>query len=134
MSEIKQRAEALADALMQIEDLKVVAKGILEEAKEAGVNVKALRKIATELVTDSTKLARKYADEEQLDMFRAEVGIFAKKGLDTMDKAAAAHRILGDKRVVKAAKELDAMIGSDLAESFERDKAKVNQFTARARQ
>ena len=72
----------------------------------------------TELVTDSTKLARKYADEElQLDMFRAEVGIFAKKGLDTMDKAAAAHRILGDKRVVKAARNSDAMIGSDLADS-----------------
>lgn len=131
MSDIKEHAERLADALSQMEDAKVLVKSILDDAKDSGINVKALRKVAKELITDSTKLSKQYSDEEQLDMFRAEIGIFKKKGLDSMDKAATAHRTLGDAKVVKAAKELDAMVGSDLAGNFQKDKAAVNRFAAR---
>jgi hypothetical protein len=80
---IKQFAEELSDVFIKAEDLKVEA-----AAKEAGVNVKALRKVAKELTMQADKLAARYADEEQLDMFRAQVGIFKRKGLDR-ERAAA---------------------------------------------
>jgi len=80
-AKVKPFADDLSDVLMKIEDLKVEASSILEAAKEAGVDVKALRKVAREMVMQSDKLAAKYRDEEQLDMFRAQVGIFKRKGL-----------------------------------------------------
>lgn len=79
---IKTYADQLSDILMKIEDMKVEASAIVEAAKEAGIDTKALKKVAKELVMQSDKLARRYADEEQLDMFRAQVGIFKRKGLD----------------------------------------------------
>ena len=85
---IKQFAEELSDVLIKAEDLKVEAAAIIQAAKEAGVNVKALRKVAKELTMQADKLAARYADEEQLDMFRAQVGIFKRKGLDR-ERAAA---------------------------------------------
>jgi hypothetical protein len=78
---IKQYAESLSDILMQIEDLKVQAKSIVEDAKEAGVSTKALNKVAREMIMDSTKLQRRLEDEQQIDLFRDEVGLLRRKGL-----------------------------------------------------
>jgi uncharacterized protein (UPF0335 family) len=78
---IKQYAEALSDILMQIEDLKVQAKSIVEDAKEAGVSTKALNKVAREMIMDSTKLQQRLEDEQQIDLFRDEVGLLRRKGL-----------------------------------------------------
>jgi uncharacterized protein (UPF0335 family) len=78
---IKAYAEQLSDILMQIEDLKVQAKSIIEDAKEAGVSTKALNKVAREMIMDSTKLAQRLEDEQQIDLFRDEVGLLRRKGL-----------------------------------------------------
>jgi uncharacterized protein (UPF0335 family) len=84
---IKQYAESLSDILMQIEDLKVQAKSIIEDAKEAGVSTKALNKVAREMIMDSTKLARRLEDEQQIDLFRDEVGLLRRKGLSEITNA-----------------------------------------------
>jgi F0F1-type ATP synthase membrane subunit b/b' len=78
---IKEFAEQLSDVLMQIEDLRVQAKSIVEDAKEAGVSTKALNKVAREMIMDSTKLQRRLEDEQQVDLFRDEVGLLRRKGL-----------------------------------------------------
>lgn len=78
---IKTYADQLSDILMKIEDAKVEAASLLEAAKEAGIDTKALRKVAREMVMGSDKLLRKYEDEQQLDMFRIAVGIRQRKGL-----------------------------------------------------
>lgn len=87
-ADIKKFADALADILQQIADLKLEASSVIEAADEAGVDTKALRKIARELVTDSDKLARQYEAEEQLELFREETGIRNFKGLDGGGRAA----------------------------------------------
>jgi len=80
---MKHYAEELSDAMMRMEDLRAEAAAILQAAKDAGVNIRALRKVSKELITDSGKLAKKsYDDEDQLDMFRAEVGIKKRKGME----------------------------------------------------
>lgn len=71
-----------ARLLYEIESIKEQIKGLEAAAKKAGVNVKAMRETAKELNTDSDKLARKYEDEAQLDMFRAACGILKRKGLE----------------------------------------------------
>ena len=78
---IKAYAEQLSDILMQIEDLKVEAKSVLEAAKEAGVATKTLNKVAREMIMDSTKLAKRLEDEDQLSLFRDEVDLHRRKGL-----------------------------------------------------
>jgi len=83
-SSIRQWADQLSDVLMKIEDAKVEAAAIIDAAKDAGLDqkeIKALRKVAKEMVMMSDKLAAKYADEEQLDMFRDQVRIRQRKGL-----------------------------------------------------
>ena len=84
---MKKHAEALSDILMQIEDLKTEAAAIVEAAKEEGVNVKALKKVAREMILDSVKLQAKLDDEDQLDMFRTEVGLLQRKGLAMREAA-----------------------------------------------
>lgn len=79
---MKQYAEQLSDVLMRASDLKAEADAIIDAAKAAGVNVKALRKVAKEMTMEASKLATKFEDEEQLDMFRKEVGLLKRKGLD----------------------------------------------------
>jgi uncharacterized protein (UPF0335 family) len=86
---IKQYAEALSDILMQIEDLKVQAKSIAEDAKESGVSTRALNKVAREMIMDSTKLQRRLEDEQQIDLFRDEVGLLRRKGLASNVRLAA---------------------------------------------
>lgn len=78
---IKTYADQLSDILMKIEDAKVEAASLLEAAKEAGIDTKALRKVAKEMVMQSDKLQRKFKDEAQLSLFREHVGIYARKGL-----------------------------------------------------
>jgi len=84
---IKSYAEQAADILSRMEDLTVEFKALMDAAKEEGINVKALRKLAKELNTSYDKLAKQYADEEQLDMFRTQVGIRRRKGLDVLEAA-----------------------------------------------
>jgi uncharacterized protein (UPF0335 family) len=81
MTNNTQRAEALADVYQQIADLQLEAKSILDDAKDSGEDVKALRKVAKELITDSSKLQTKYDEEGQLEMFREAVQIYKRKGL-----------------------------------------------------
>lgn len=88
---VRKYADELSDVLIEIEAYKIKAASIVEAAKEAGVCPKNLRKVAKELITDSSKLADKYAAEEQLDMFRAQVGIFKRKGLSEIEGRRAAE-------------------------------------------
>lgn len=81
MSTQREFANQLSSILMQIEDLKIEAKAIVDAAAEAGVNTKALRKVAKELTMDAAKLSQRFDDEDQIDMFRDEVGLRQRKGL-----------------------------------------------------
>lgn len=130
-ADIKKFATALHQVLSDIEDKKLEAKSILEAAKEQGLNTKALAKVAKEMLKDSDKLRRQYADEEQLDLFRAEAGLFKMKGLDDTEKASAAFRMAGDRRLQKSASELDALIGTDLAKTHKDGIAAVRRMQAR---
>lgn len=78
----KDLAEKLSSLLSQMADLQMETKAICETAKNRGVNVKALRKVAREMIAKPEQLEKMFEDEEQLDMFRAEVGITQRKGLD----------------------------------------------------
>ena len=78
---IRQYADELSDILLKIEDAKVEATALLDAAKEAGINTKALRKVAKELVMQSDKLQRRFDDERQIDLFRDQVGIRQRKGI-----------------------------------------------------
>ena len=68
---------------MRKSDIDAEIKAIVDAAKDEGINVRALRKVAKELIEDSAKLAKKIEDEKQLDMFRTEVGLLKRKGLVT---------------------------------------------------
>lgn len=81
MSKITDFANELVDVLNRMESAKLEAKAIEDAANDAGINVRALRKVAKEMIMDSEKLAKKFEDEHQLEMFRAEVGLTTLKGL-----------------------------------------------------
>ena len=130
-ADIKSFATELHQVLSDIADKKLEGKAILEAAKAAGINTKALAKVAKEMLKDSDKLRQQYEDEEQLDLFRAETGLFKMKGLDDTEKASAAFRMAGDRRLQKSASELDALIGSDLAKSHKEGMAAVRRMQAR---
>lgn len=127
---IKNFAEQLSEAMLAVEDAKVVIKSVVEAAKEQGINIRALKKVAREMIADSAKLAKQYADEEQLDLFRAEVGIFARKGLDGTDKAAAAGKVVLRKRADTALRELDGMLGTNIAADQKDLQRRVNKYVA----
>jgi len=78
---IREFADQLSDVYLRMEDAKVEATAIIDAAKEAGVNTKALRKVAKELVMQADKLQKRLDDEAQLSLFRDEVGIHERKGL-----------------------------------------------------
>lgn len=75
MSAVKELAQQLASIFEQIADLQNDARDILDAAAASGISVKALRKAAKELVMDSGKRAALYEDEDQLDMFRRDIGL-----------------------------------------------------------
>lgn len=68
-------ARELAAHLRNIEAEQEAIKDIVASAKDAGVNPKALRKVAREMVMESDKRAKLYEDEDQLSLFRSEVGL-----------------------------------------------------------
>lgn len=82
---MKTHAEQLADVYMRVSDLKAEADAIIDAAKADGINVRALRKVAKELIEDGSKLAKKLEDERQIDMFRREVGLLKRKGLEVSE-------------------------------------------------
>ena len=86
---MKEFAEQLSDCLMRKGDIDVEMAGIIDAAKEQGINTKALKRVAKELATDSERLAKKLDDEDQLDMFRAEVKLRERKGLVERQRVAA---------------------------------------------
>lgn len=81
MSTIRDYAEQLSDVYLRMEDCKAEAAAIIEAAKDADIDVKALRKVAKELTMPSDKLSKRFEDEAQIDMFRDVVGLLARKGL-----------------------------------------------------
>jgi uncharacterized protein (UPF0335 family) len=58
-----------------MEGIKEAINDIVASAKDAGVDPKSLRKVAREMCMDSDKRAKLYDDEDQLSLFRAEVGL-----------------------------------------------------------
>lgn len=88
---IKQFADQLSDIYLRIEDAKAEAAALIDAAKEAGLearDIKALRKIAKEMVMMPDRLLEKYEGEAQLELFREVTGIRKKKGLDGHREAA----------------------------------------------
>lgn len=74
-SEITTYARELANHLRAIGTEQEAIKDLVNSAKDAGLNVKALRKVAREMVMESDKRAKLYDDEAQLEMFREAVGL-----------------------------------------------------------
>lgn len=75
MTQISTYARELADNLREISGIQERVKDLIGSAKDAGINVRALRKVAREMVMESDKRASLYEDEEQLSLFRTEVGL-----------------------------------------------------------
>lgn len=75
MTQITAYARELADNLREIAKVQESVKDLIASAKDAGINVRALRKVAREMVMESDKRASLYEDEEQLSLFRTEVGL-----------------------------------------------------------
>lgn len=72
---VKHYAQQLAAQLREIETIQEAIKDIVASAKDAGINPRALRKVAREMCIDASKRAKIYDDEYQLEMFRTEVGL-----------------------------------------------------------
>jgi hypothetical protein len=72
---VKAYATELATQLREIEKGQEAVKDIIASAKDAGINTRVLRKLAREIVMDSDKRAKLYDDEDQLSLFRTEVGL-----------------------------------------------------------
>lgn len=68
-------ARELAGHLREIASTQEIIKDLIASAKDAGFNVKALRNAAREMVMDSDKRTKLYEDEEQLALFRDELGL-----------------------------------------------------------
>lgn len=75
MTQICTYARELADQLREIAKVQEAVKDLIASAKDAGVNPRALRKVAREMIMESDKRASLYEDEEQLSLFRTEVGL-----------------------------------------------------------
>lgn len=80
-STINEHARKIAGLMSQIEDIKIEMKAATEIAEQQGVDPKALRKVAKEMIMDSAKLEAKLDAEHQLDLFRSAVGLIEAKGL-----------------------------------------------------
>ena len=68
-------ARQAAAHMREIDEARELLKDILQSAKDAGLNVKALRKVAREMTMEQDKREKIYEDEAQLSMFRDEVGL-----------------------------------------------------------
>ena len=78
---INGHAKKIAGLMSKIEDIKIEMTAAIEIAEQQGINPKALRKVAKEMLMDSTKLQKKFDDEAQLSLFRDAVGLIEAKGL-----------------------------------------------------
>ncbi len=85
-ADIKSFAAELHQVLSDISDKRLEGKAILEAAKAAGINTKALAKVAKEMLKDSDKLRQQYEDEAQLELFRDQTGLLRMKGLNEFAK------------------------------------------------
>lgn len=74
-AQIATYARELAGHLREIAGIQDAIKDLIGSARDAGINVKALRKVAREMVMESDKRAKLYEDEHQLEMFRETVGL-----------------------------------------------------------
>ena len=74
-AQIATYARELAARLREIANTQDAIKDIIGSARDAGINVKALRKVAREMVMDSDKRQKLYDDEDQLALFRDELGL-----------------------------------------------------------
>ena len=74
-NQISTYAKQLAGILSEISELQTQAKDVVNSAKDAGLNVSALRKVARELNFENEKRDKIYEAENQLDMFRSAVGL-----------------------------------------------------------
>lgn len=82
-------AQELADVFKRMDDLKEEASAIVEVAKDKGLSVKALRQTAREINMDAEKLAKRFDDEDQLEMFREAVSLRKRKGFEPAMREAA---------------------------------------------
>jgi uncharacterized protein (UPF0335 family) len=74
-NQISTYAKQLAGILSEISELQTRAKDVVASAKDAGLNVSALRRVARELNLERDKREQIYEAENQLDMFRSAVGL-----------------------------------------------------------
>lgn len=74
-AQIATYARELAARLREIANTQDAIKDIIGSARDAGINVKALRKVARELLMETDKRDKLYEDEDQLEMFREAVGL-----------------------------------------------------------
>lgn len=89
-SPITTYAKELSDHLRKIADEQEAIKDLINSAKDAGINVRALRKVAKELIMDSDKRKKLYDDEDQLQLFREDVGLRMTDDPLTITKASVA--------------------------------------------
>jgi uncharacterized protein (UPF0335 family) len=75
MTQITAYAKELANHLREISKVQENVKDLIASAKDAGINVRALRKVAREILMEPDKLEQLYDDEQQLSLFRSEVGL-----------------------------------------------------------
>lgn len=76
-AELTTYARQAAAHMREIDEARELLKDVLQSAKDAGLNTKALRKVAREMTMESEKREKIYEDEAQLSMFRDEVGLTA---------------------------------------------------------
>lgn len=76
-AELTTYARQAASHMREIDEARELLKDVLQSAKDAGINTKALRKVAREMTLEREKREKIYEDEAQLSMFRDEVGLTA---------------------------------------------------------
>ena len=76
-AELTTYARQAAADMREIDEARELLKDVLQSAKDAGINTKALRKVAKEMTMEQDKREKIYEDEAQLSMFRDEVGLTA---------------------------------------------------------
>ena len=76
-AELTTYARQAAAHMREIDEARELLKDVLQSAEDAGINTKALRKVAKEMTMEQDKREKIYEDEAQLSMFRDEVGLTA---------------------------------------------------------
>lgn len=74
-AQIETYAKQYASVLQEIAEAQERGKDLIASAKDAGLNVKLLRKVAKEMVMDFGKRQKLYEEEEQLSLFRCACGL-----------------------------------------------------------